>query len=84
MSDRIFVKPGMFDGQPASIRHPAEQFRRVPVEGCFLPNDTYTRKRIREGGLVKCDPPSAIEAPAPALVPRRARSGDRPADGTGE
>lgn len=87
---QIFVKPGMIDGVPATVRHKALEGGRVPVpaDGCFLPFDAITMRRIREGGLVEHaapgSEPEVIEAPKPALVLRKAKPGDRPADGDGQ
>jgi hypothetical protein len=59
MADLIQVWPGIVEHDDrngvrrsiASIRHPSMGGRKVPPEGCALPNDSFTRKRIKEGGL---------------------------------
>ena len=83
MADQIYVKPGTVNGVLSSVRHPSRAFQPVPADGCFLPNDSFTRKRMREGGLVATEAPvrepeaAPTEAPA-AQRPRRVRDGENP------
>lgn len=100
MADQIYVKPGMLGDTFATVRHPsyAGGAKPIPPEGAFVALDTISRKRIKEGGLIRAQPPHVesesapvapapapvAEEPKPALAVRKAKGGDRPADGTGE
>jgi hypothetical protein len=67
----IFVKaaPGM------KLKHPSLHASQthLPESGAYWPDDAFTHRRIRDGGVVavepSADPPAAPDAP-PAIRPR--------------
>jgi hypothetical protein len=90
MADLIQVWPGIIELNDregvvrtiASVRHPSMKGERVPPTGMAIPHDSFTRKRIREGGLstTQIDYGSLLTAeaepaPAPAIMEVRTTDG---------
>lgn len=63
----VYVTPALRDapespghGEPLVTRHPSST-RVIPEDGCSVPNDLYTQRRIDEGSWIK-QPPAVAEA----------------------
>ena len=58
LPNRVFVKPG--DGR--TVYHSGA---RVPDAGAWLPDDTHTNRRLRDGDLVQAKPPKKTSGRKP-------------------
>jgi len=63
---RVFVRPNLnaATGEAYSTHHPSNRNERIPSAGAFVPNDMFTKRRIREGSWALSQP----TAPEPQAV----------------
>lgn len=66
MSERLHVRPG-FPG--AIVRDPHTR-RRLPAAGGHVPDNTYWRRRLREGDVIL-----VVPEPSKAFAPAREQKG---------
>lgn len=57
MSDTMYVKPA----EGVRVRREESPRDYVASEGMDVPRTAYYMRRVRDGSLVKCDPPKKAE-----------------------
>lgn len=54
----LYVTPALQeDGTPFLVRQPHKSYLPLPVEGAWVPDNEYWRRRIRDRDAIEAEPP---------------------------